>query len=76
MQCALSGIVRGAGAQAIAARFNLLAYYLIGLPFGITLAFGAKVGLIGLWSGLAVATNLQAALLAAFLYRSACPSNG
>jgi MATE family multidrug resistance protein len=73
MQCALSGIVRGAGAQAIAARFNLLAYYLIGLPFGITLAFGAKVGLIGLWSGLAVATNLQAALLAAFLYRSACP---
>lgn len=69
MQCALSGVVRGAGAQAIAARFNLVAYYIVGLPFGATLAFAAHVGLRGLWIGLAVATNGQAAMLAAFLWR-------
>jgi MATE family multidrug resistance protein len=69
MQCALSGVVRGAGAQAVAARFNLCAYYVVGLPFGIALAFGAHVGLVGLWVGLAVATNLQTVLLAVFLRR-------
>jgi MATE family multidrug resistance protein len=68
-QCVLSGVVRGAGAQAVAARLNFVCYYCIGLPLGATLAFGARVGLVGLWTGLAVATNAQALALLLFLRR-------
>ena len=68
-QCVLSGVLRGAGAQEVGARLNFCSYYLLGLPFGAALAFGAKVGLLGLWIGLALATNVQWMALAVFLRR-------
>lgn len=41
------GIVRGVGKQMIGALCNLVGYYLIGFPIGVTLMFVAKMGIIG-----------------------------
>ena len=47
------GVLRGQGRQHLGALFNLVAYYVLALPLGITLAFHPKVhlGLEGLWIG-------------------------
>ena len=45
------GVLRGLGRQHLGAAFNLLAYYVLALPLGITLAFRAGYGLQGLWIG-------------------------
>ncbi|KAI0669144.1 MOP flippase [Trametes maxima] len=51
------GVLRGQGRQHLGAFFNLIAYYVLALPLGITLAFNAKthLGLQGLWIGQVVA---------------------
>lgn len=54
-----SGIVRGAGKQLIGALCNIVGYYLIGLPIGVTLMFGVNMGIIGLWVGFFVCVFLQ-----------------
>jgi MATE family multidrug resistance protein len=51
------GVLRGQGRQHLGAFFNMLAYYVLALPLGITLAFRANYGLQGLWIG-ACATGL------------------
>lgn len=45
------GALRGVGLQHIGAVVNIVAYYLIALPLGITLAFRTTMGLMGLWLG-------------------------
>lgn len=47
------GVLRGQGRQHLGALFNLVAYYVLALPVGITLAFHSRVhlGLQGLWIG-------------------------
>ena len=45
------GVLRGLGRQHLGAMFNLVAYYVLALPMGITLAFKAGYGLQGLWIG-------------------------
>lgn len=45
------GTLRGQGRQHLGAAFNLVAYYIIALPLGITLAFTFNKGLSGLWVG-------------------------
>src|SRR6266702_190149 len=45
------GVLRGQGRQHLGAAFNLLAYYVLALPVGITLAFRGGYGLQGLWVG-------------------------
>jgi len=45
------GVLRGQGRQHIGASFNMVAYYVLALPLGITLAFRAGYGLQGLWLG-------------------------
>jgi MATE family multidrug resistance protein len=45
------GVLRGLGRQHLGAAFNILAYYVLALPLGITLAFRAGYGLQGLWIG-------------------------
>ncbi|KAF5385183.1 hypothetical protein D9615_000933 [Tricholomella constricta] len=46
------GILRARGKQFIGALLNLSAYYVIGLPLGVWLAFRRDLGLNGLWIGL------------------------
>ncbi|XP_014347688.1 multidrug and toxin extrusion protein 1 [Latimeria chalumnae] len=53
------GIMRGAGKQKIGAICNLIGFYVIGLPIGISLMFAAKLGILGLWTGLLVCTVIQ-----------------
>jgi MATE family multidrug resistance protein len=45
------GVLRGQGRQHLGAFFNMLAYYVLALPLGVTLAFRANYGLQGLWIG-------------------------
>ncbi|KAJ6624884.1 MOP flippase, partial [Mycena sp. CBHHK59/15] len=51
------GVLRGQGRQHLGALFNCVAYYVLALPLGITLAFypGTNLGLQGLWIGQVVA---------------------
>ncbi|PPQ74024.1 hypothetical protein CVT24_012620 [Panaeolus cyanescens] len=51
------GVLRGQGRQHLGALFNLVAYYVLALPMGITLAFHSSfhLGLQGLWIGQVVA---------------------
>lgn len=52
----VGGILRGCGRQALSAVINLTAYYVVGLPTSLILAFGPwHLGLAGLWWGLTVA---------------------
>jgi MATE family multidrug resistance protein len=49
------GVLRGQGRQHLGAAFNIVAYYVLALPLGITLAFHWGYGLPGLWVGQVVA---------------------
>ncbi len=46
------GILRAQGKQLTGAVLNLSAYYIIGIPFGVLLAFKYGMGLHGIWIGL------------------------
>ncbi|XP_031428469.1 multidrug and toxin extrusion protein 1 [Clupea harengus] len=48
------GILRGAGKQLFGALGIILSYYFVGFPIGVSLMFAAKMGIIGLWTGLFV----------------------
>ncbi|EJD39135.1 multidrug/Oligosaccharidyl-lipid/Polysaccharide flippase [Auricularia subglabra TFB-10046 SS5] len=49
-----NGILRARGKQGTGAVINLTAYYVIGIPMGLYLAFPLSRGLAGLWEGLTV----------------------
>ncbi|XP_004868860.1 multidrug and toxin extrusion protein 2-like [Heterocephalus glaber] len=54
------GVLRGTGKQKIGAILNAIGYYVFGFPIGVSLMFAAKLGIIGLWSGLIVCVFFQA----------------
>nr|XP_028952370.1 protein DETOXIFICATION 13-like [Malus domestica] len=63
LQALLSGVARGTGWQNIGAYVNLGAYYLVGTPVGVVLAFGVHLRAKGLWIGLLTGSTIQAILL-------------
>ncbi|CEG43996.1 multidrug oligosaccharidyl-lipid polysaccharide flippase superfamily [Plasmopara halstedii] len=54
LNCVIQGIYKGVGWQNRAAKTNVLAFYVIGIPFGALLAFHFGVGIEGLWVGFGV----------------------
>ncbi|KAG9077507.1 hypothetical protein FRC06_008875, partial [Ceratobasidium sp. 370] len=50
-----AGVLRARGKQSLGALVNITAYYVIGIPLGIYLAFWWDMHLKGLWVGLSVA---------------------
>ncbi|KAF8909267.1 MOP flippase [Gymnopilus junonius] len=52
------GVLRGQGRQHLGAIFNIIAYYILALPMGITMAFKYDLGLQGLWIGQVIALFL------------------
>ncbi|XP_042284129.1 multidrug and toxin extrusion protein 1-like [Thunnus maccoyii] len=61
------GIVRGAGKPKIGAICNVLGYYCIGFPVGLSLMFAGKMGIVGLWLGLFICVTLQSIFFIIFL---------
>lgn len=59
IQGVLSGTIRGCGRQKIGAFINLGAYYLVGIPSAILLAFVLHMGGKGLWLGIICALSVQ-----------------
>ncbi|KIJ50987.1 hypothetical protein M422DRAFT_158838, partial [Sphaerobolus stellatus SS14] len=49
------GILRARGKQVTGALLNLSAYYIIGIPLALVLAFYFEQGLFGLWVGITIA---------------------
>jgi len=58
LNCVGGGILRGCGQQRIGAIINFTGYYCLGIPIGLYCAFSLKLGLLGLWIGLATALIL------------------
>jgi len=58
----ISGILRARGKQTLGAIINLSAYYCLGFPIGLWLAFKQDLRLFGLWWGLNIAILWQASI--------------
>ncbi|XP_054460579.1 multidrug and toxin extrusion protein 1-like [Anoplopoma fimbria] len=63
------GVLRGAGKQLIGALCNLVGYYFIGVPIGVSLMFAANMGILGLWTGLTICVLLQSICFVTFVYK-------
>ncbi|MEZ4238679.1 MAG: MATE family efflux transporter [Myxococcota bacterium] len=61
------GVLRGLGDTRVPMLFNLVGYWLVGLPVGAWLAFEADYGLVGVWMGLTLGLGVVAVLLVARL---------
>jgi len=53
-----NGILRAAGRPALGSYVQLVCYYVVGLPLGMSLAFKTGWGLMGIWVGMVVAMVL------------------
>jgi MATE family multidrug resistance protein len=58
-----SGILRGAGDTRYTFAVNMVAYWAVGLPVVLLLAFGLGWGIVGQWTGFVVSLAIVAALL-------------
>lgn len=55
----LSGTLNAFGKQSVVATFNIVSYYLIGLPFGLYMTSYHGWGLVGIWSGVVLSGVLK-----------------
>lgn len=55
----LSGTLNAFGKQSIVATFNIVSYYLVGLPFGLYMTSYHGWGLVGIWSGVVLSGVLK-----------------
>lgn len=65
-----NGLLRGLGFQEVGGWTNLFCYYVVAMPISFGTAFGLKWELEGLWSGVAIALGLVAAIEGWFLART------
>jgi MATE family multidrug resistance protein len=65
-----NGILRGLGRQEVGGWVQLFCYYVVAMPISMGTAFGLGWGLWGLWTGVAIALGLVAAIEAVFLSRT------
>ncbi|KAJ4798245.1 Protein DETOXIFICATION [Rhynchospora pubera] len=70
IQCTLSGVARGCGWQNICSIINLAAYYLVGIPSAVFLAFSLHFGGQGLWMGIICAMVVQLIILVWIIVRT------
>ena len=61
------GILRGMGTPRPAAAFNLVGYFVLGLPLALLLTFEADLGLKGIWWGLCLGLFFVAVALVAWV---------
>ncbi|RLN43257.1 protein DETOXIFICATION 16-like [Panicum miliaceum] len=59
----LSGVITGCGKQKVGARVNLGAFYLVGIPTVVLLAFVFRLNGMGLWLGIVCGSISKLALL-------------
>ncbi|XP_030041830.1 multidrug and toxin extrusion protein 1 [Microcaecilia unicolor] len=67
--CTSAGILRGAGRVKIGAIFEAVGYYIIALPIGISLMFVAKLGIVGLWTGILICSILEFLVFLIFILK-------
>nr|XP_033778391.1 multidrug and toxin extrusion protein 1-like [Geotrypetes seraphini] len=67
--CTAAGILRGTGKVKIGAIIEALGYYIIALPVGISLMFAAKLGIVGLWTGILLCSVLEFLSFLIFILR-------
>lgn len=63
------GIVRGAGKQLLGALCNIVGYYFVGFPTGVSLMFALSMGIIGLWIGFFGCVFLQSLFFIILIYK-------
>jgi MATE family multidrug resistance protein len=68
VQAVAGGALRGAADTRAAMVANILGFWMVGLPIGLTLAFRAGLGPRGLWWGLVVGLAAVSAVLLVRLY--------
>ncbi|XP_061575832.1 multidrug and toxin extrusion protein 1-like [Cololabis saira] len=61
------GVLRGAGKPLVGALCNLVGYYLIGFPIGVSLMFAAGMGIMGLWTGFTICVVMQSTFFVIYL---------
>ncbi|OAE28001.1 hypothetical protein AXG93_2646s1030 [Marchantia polymorpha subsp. ruderalis] len=69
-QTVCCGVLRGSARPSTGAYANLGAFYLVGIPLGIYLAFSCRLGLLGLWLGLLAAVLTCAILTVTVVLRT------
>lgn len=68
-QITISGALRGLGYTKPIMATMLIGYWLIGIPFGVYFSFVKRMGILGLWVGLAIALFSCALIFSIFLMR-------
>jgi len=63
-----NGVLRGLGQQEFGGYVQLFCYYAIAMPLSFGTAFGAHWGIWGLWTGVALALGIVAAIEYTYLY--------
>jgi MATE family multidrug resistance protein len=65
----ISGILRGAGKQAVGAITNICSFYIVGLPVAAIFCFKTDFGVPGLLMGMSIAACLQDVIVTTYIFR-------
>ncbi len=75
LQAVATGALRGLGDTRTPMVSNLAGHWIVGLPVGYVLCFGAGWGIVGLWVGLSIGLTLVGAALVLIWWRRTRPSS-